>query len=176
MAWQLFRLGRWSFIHRRIVTVVWIALLALAGAGSVTLAGQTNDNFTLPGLESTEAFDLIEQRAPDSNPEGATARIVFEAPEGETIKDNQEAITKALAAVVTEDVQQPVADPVTAGTVSQDGRVGYATVTYTVIPAELSDADKDALTEVKTWPRTPGCGPPSVVTRWTRCRTPAPPR
>ncbi|GLY18185.1 membrane protein [Kineosporia sp. NBRC 101677] len=150
MAWQLFRLGRWSFIHRRIVTVVWIALLALAGAGSVTLAGQTNDNFTLPGLESTEAFDLIEQRAPDSNPEGATARIVFEAPEGETIKDNQEAITKALAAVVTEDVQQPVADPVTAGTVSQDGRVGYATVTYTVIPAELSDADKDALTEVKT--------------------------
>lgn len=48
---------------------------------------------------------------------------MFEAPEGETIKDNQEAITKALAAVVTEDVQQPVADPVTAGTVSQDGRV-----------------------------------------------------
>lgn len=56
MAWHLFRLGRWSFIHRRIVAAVWILLLAMAGVGALTLAGQTNDNFSLPGLESTDAF------------------------------------------------------------------------------------------------------------------------
>lgn len=52
--------------------------------------------------------------------------------------------------MVTEDVQQPVVDPITAGTVSENGRVGYSTVTYTVTPADLTDADKNALENVKT--------------------------
>ena len=64
MAWQLFRLGRWSFVHRRVVAAVWIVLLAALAIGATTLAGKTSDKFELSGIESTRAFDLIEERAP----------------------------------------------------------------------------------------------------------------
>ncbi|GAA3604248.1 MMPL family transporter [Kineosporia mesophila] len=144
MAWHLFRLGRWSFRHRRIVAGFWLAVLVLMGVGSATLSGATNDNFSLPGLESTDAFSLIEERSPGASPDGATARLVFEAPEGQTLKQNQKAITQALATVKTDDVQS-IADPFTSGTVSENGKVGYATVTYSKSSVDLTDADKDAL-------------------------------
>jgi len=149
MAWHLFRLGRWSFLHRRIVAGVWILLLAAAGVGALTLSGSTDDNFSLPGLESTDAFTLIEDRIPDSSPDGASAQIVFEVPQGQTLAQNQDEITAALDKVTTEDVAS-VADPFTSGTISENGRVGYATVSYSVAAAELTDADHDALDSVKT--------------------------
>ncbi|MBT0770743.1 MMPL family transporter [Kineosporia sp. J2-2] len=149
MAWHLFRLGRWSFVHRRTVAGIWLLLLVLAGAGTATLAGQTDDNFTLPGLESTDAFALIEERSPSASPDGATANIVFEAAEGKTLADSQDEITAALAQVKTDDVAS-VSDPFTSGTISESGRVGYATVSYAVTAADLSDADKDALESVKS--------------------------
>ncbi len=149
MAWHLFRLGRWSFVHRRIVAGIWLLLLVLAGVGAATLSGATDDNFTLGGLESTDAFTLIEQRSPSASPDGASAQIVFAAPAGKTLKQSQSDITAALAKVKTADVSS-VADPFTAGTVSENGRVGYASVSYKVTSVELTDADKDALTSVKT--------------------------
>jgi RND superfamily putative drug exporter len=149
MAWHLFRLGRWSFVHRRIVAGIWLLLLVLAGVGAATLSGATDDNFTLPGLESTDAFTLIEQRSPSATPDGASAQIVFEAPAGKTLKQSQSDISAALAKVKTADVSS-VVDPFTAGAVSDNGRVGYATVSYKVTAVELTDADTTALRSVKT--------------------------
>nr|WP_307244494.1 MMPL family transporter [Kineosporia succinea] len=126
---------------------VWLALLVLVGAGALTLSGKTNDNFTLPGLESTDAFSLIEERSPSASPDGATANIVFQAPEGQTLA--KDTVDAALAKVKTDDVAS-IADPFTAGTISQAGDVGYATVSYKVTSADLSEADKDALHAVKT--------------------------
>ena len=50
------------------------------GLGAGTLAGPTNDQFELSGIESTEAFDLINERSPRAAPDGATARVVFGRP------------------------------------------------------------------------------------------------
>jgi RND superfamily putative drug exporter len=146
MAWQLFRLGRWSFAHRKAVVAAWLLLLTVLGVGAATLSGKTNDNFELSGIESTQAFDLIKERSPQATPDGATARIVFEAPDGGTLTDaaNKSVVTRALAELKTTDVQS-ISDPFTAGTISQDGRVGYATVSYTKTAVELKDADKNAL-------------------------------
>ena len=80
MAWHLYRLGRWSFRHRRIVVTFWIGLLVLMAVGAGTLSGKTSDQFSLPGIESTQAFELIKERTPDAAPDGATARIAFQAP------------------------------------------------------------------------------------------------
>lgn len=150
MAWHLFRLGRWSFVHRKIVATVWLFLLVAGGVGAATLSGQTSDTFDLKGVESTQAFDLIEERTPDAATDGATARVVFEAPDGQTLDTaaNQQAITDALADVTTSHVDS-VADPFTAGTVSPDKTVGYATITYTEPAVELTDTDTDALEAVK---------------------------
>ncbi len=148
MAWHLFRLGRWSFVHRKVVAGIWVLLL---GVGAATLSGPTNDNFQLTGIESTQAFDLIKERSPEVSPDGATARVVFEAPDGQPLTDaaNKKAVTEALAEVKTDNVQS-IADPFTAGTISQNGRVGYATVSYTQQAVALTDADRDALTTAQT--------------------------
>lgn len=146
MAWQLFRLGRWSFVHRRVVAAVWVALLAVLAVGAATLSGKTSEKFELPGIESTQAFELIEERSPQAKPDGATARVVFEAPAGRSLTEPgyRSAITAALRGLTTENVQS-VTDPVTGGTISEDGRVGYAAIGYSKTSNELLDSDRTAL-------------------------------
>ncbi|MBY3985646.1 MMPL family transporter [Rhodococcus fascians] len=148
MAWQLFRLGRWSFLHRKLVAGVWALLLLVGIVGAATLDTKTSDAFTLGGVESTEAFDLISDRTGESA-DGATARIVFEAPEGQKLTDpqNTAAVNDALGALRSDHVQA-VADPFTTGTVSENGRAAYATVTYSVPAIELVEADRTALENV----------------------------
>lgn len=149
MAWHLFRLGRWSFLHRKLVAAVWVGLLLVGILGATTLNTKTDDTFTLSGIESTEAFDLIADRSGQSA-DGATARMVFEAPEGEslTTPENQQAVTDAIAATQTEHVQS-VTDPFSTGTVSENGRAAYATITYNIPVTDLVDSDKTALEEGK---------------------------
>lgn len=146
MAWQLFRLGRWSFVHRRVVAAVWVALLAVLAVGAATVAGKTSEKFELPGIESTRAFELIEERSPQASPDGATARVVFEAPVGRSLTEPSysSAVAAALRGLTTENVQS-MTDPFTGGTLSQDGRVGYASVSYGKTANELPDADRTAL-------------------------------
>ena len=126
MAWQLFRLGRWSFVHRRVVAAVWVTLLAVLAVGAATMSGKTSEKFELPGIESTQAFELIEERSPQTKPDGATARVVFRAPEGRSLTEPaySAAITAALRGLTTENVQSAT-DPLTGGTLSADGRVAY---------------------------------------------------
>ncbi|MET0467316.1 MAG: MMPL family transporter [Aeromicrobium sp.] len=147
MAWHLYRLGRWSFRRRRIVLSFWIGLLLLMGVGAGTLSGKTSDEFTIPGIESIDAFDLIKERTPDAAPDGATARIVFQAPEGEQLSSPQyqAAIDESLASIDSPNVVAPL--DAAALTTSEDGRTGFATVSYAKQSVELTDADKTALEE-----------------------------
>ncbi|GLY29757.1 MMPL family transporter [Kineosporia sp. NBRC 101731] len=150
MAWHLFRLGRWAFVHRRLVTATWLAIFAATIAGMLTLAGETSDAFELDGLESTQAFELIEARTPNVNPEAAGAQIVFQAPAGQRLdtQAGRAAVTDALAAVRTDHVDSAT-NPFTTGTVSPDGTVAYAAVDYTVSALELTETDRQALARAK---------------------------
>ncbi len=146
MAWPLYRLGRWSFRHRRIVVSFWLCLLVLMGLGSATLSGKTSDQFNLPGIESTQAFDLIKARTPDAAPDGATARIVYQAPKGQSLETaaNKKAVLASIAAAKTSHVVA-TSDPYVMDTVSTDSRTAYATVSYDKQSIELTDADRAAL-------------------------------
>jgi len=146
MAWHLYRLGRWSFRNRRYVAAFWVGLLILMAVGSTTLAGKTSDNFSLPGIESTKAFDLIKSRTPDAAPDGATARIVYQAPKGESLKSaqNKAAVKDAIASVKSTNVVSST-DPYVEGTISKDGRTAYATVSYAKQSVELTNGDKTVL-------------------------------
>ncbi|MFE3738562.1 MMPL family transporter [Streptomyces sp. NPDC059134] len=151
MAWRLFRLGRWSFQHRKFVSLGWFLALCAILLGSLLVPSRTNDNFELSGIESTDAFELIEQRTPGASADGAAARIVFEVPAGESLTDapHKRTVGAALARLDGADVQT-VADPYAAGTLSADGRVGYATVTFTESPADLAGEDRGRLEDVRT--------------------------
>lgn len=144
MSWFLYRLGRWSFRHKWTVLVSWVLVLTGAGVGAATLAGNTADQFAIPGMESTEAFELINERTPDAAVDGATARVVFQAEEGTQLSDNAAIIDEVLATFESDTVVS-IVGPFEAGAVSEDGRTGYATITYDVVSTELTDQDNAAL-------------------------------
>lgn len=150
MAWHLFRLGRWSFVHRRVVALAWLAVFIATIVGTVTLSEEASDSFDIPGTESAQAFRLIDERSPSANPDGATAQVVFEAPSGERIDspENQRAVAAALA-VADSDHVDAVSDPFEKGAVSADGTVAYTSIDYTVAALDLTTADRDALASVK---------------------------
>ncbi|MFJ8141418.1 MMPL family transporter [Streptomyces sp. NPDC096013] len=148
MATLLYRLGRTAFRRRWLVVLLWAVILGGAGAGAVTAPAASDDGTSfMPGIEAQKAFDLIGERFPGSDANGATARIVFVSPDGEkvTAAGNRAAID----ALVTEAADEPkvlnAVSPFTAGAVSKDGSTAYATVNYKVKADDLTDADKAAM-------------------------------
>lgn len=150
MATFLYKLGRSAFRRRRLVALLWVALLALAGVGAATAPAATSSSFSIPGTEAQRAFDLLEERFPGGSADGATARVVFEAPAGQTMKTpaNKAKVEETVAALKSSSDQVArVTDPYTAKAVSQDGRVAYVSVSYKVSGMELTEETREALKE-----------------------------
>ncbi|WP_432148042.1 MMPL family transporter [Streptomyces sp. bgisy029] len=148
MATFLYKLGRLTFRRRRYVALIWVALLALAGFGAASASTAASSSFSIPGTEAQRAFDLLEQRFPGSSADGATARVVFKAPEGEKVTDSA---NKSEITGIVEELQSgsdqiaSVADPFQAKAVSEDGSTAYISVSYKVNSMELTDATTDSL-------------------------------
>src|SRR3977135_4133191 len=85
MAVLLYRLGGWAFRRRRLGAGFWVAVLVALGIGATTLKGHTSDTFNVPGTESQRALDLLNATFPGTG--GASARIVFAAPAGHTLRE-----------------------------------------------------------------------------------------
>ncbi|MEV0559252.1 MMPL family transporter [Streptomyces sp. NPDC050597] len=150
MATFLYRLGRFSFRRRRLVLMLWIAVLAAVGIGAAGVSSSTSDTFAIPGTQSQKALDLLEKEFPQASADGATARVVFEAPAGQKLTS---AAHKAEVESLVSDLKSAsqvasVADPYTGGTVSKDGSVAYAQVTYMVAQADVTDAARADLEHV----------------------------
>ncbi|MFC8294639.1 MMPL family transporter [Streptomyces sp. NPDC057242] len=150
MATFLYKLGRSAFRRRRLVALLWVALLALAGVGAATAPAATSSSFSIPGTEAQRAFDLLEERFPGAGADGATARVVFKAPEGQKVTDpaHKAVVEETVAALKSgSDQIVSVADPYTARAVSQDASTAYVSVAYKVNAMELTDATREALTQ-----------------------------
>ncbi|WP_019633359.1 MMPL family transporter [Actinomadura atramentaria] len=151
MATFLYRLGRFSFRRRGLVTLLWVALLVLCGVGAATLKGPTSDDFSMPGTESQQALDLLKDKMPQANADGATAQMVFAAPDGGNLNEARAkaAVERAVAELRAAPQIASVADPYQAKAVSPgDARVAYAQATYKVPPIDVEDASRDALTDI----------------------------
>ncbi|MDL2077600.1 MMPL family transporter [Streptomyces sp. GXMU-J15] len=147
MATFLYRLGRLAFRRRHFVALIWVALLTLAGVGAASAPAAGNSSFSIPGTEAQKAFDLLEERFPGSSADGATARVVFQAPDGDKLADagHKSAVQQAVKELGTGSEVVSVTDPFETKSVSKDGRVGYAQVRYEVSGMELEDSSKEAL-------------------------------
>jgi RND superfamily putative drug exporter len=142
------RLGRLAYRRRHVVTLIWIALLALAGVGAASAPAATSSSFSIPGTEAQKAFDLLEERFPGAGADGATARVVFKAPDGGRMTDpgNKAAVGKAVGALRSgSDQVASVTDPYAVKAVSPDGSTAYIQVSYKVSGMELTDATREAL-------------------------------
>ena len=76
----LYRLGRFSSRHRRWVVAAWvIAVVGLFVVGKVA-GGETHDSFSVPGVESQRATDLLTASFPTQA--GGSAQVVFHSTDG----------------------------------------------------------------------------------------------
>jgi putative drug exporter of the RND superfamily len=143
----LYRVGRLAFRRRWYVALVWAAVLAAVGLGAMQAPGASDEEFSMPGIESQKAFDLLEERFPGATADGATARVVFVAPGGQkvTAAANKQAVEKAVAELADGTQVASAADPFQTKAVSEDGTTAYATVTYKVKANELTDTSKAQL-------------------------------
>ncbi|MEV7222927.1 MMPL family transporter [Streptomyces sp. NPDC093681] len=149
MAAFLYRMGRLAFRRRWTVALVWAAVLAAVGLAGMTAPEAEEEPFSMPGIESQEAFELMEDRFPGAAADGATARVVFVAPNGEkvTATENKEAVEAAIAELGDGTQVASTVDPYESGAVSEDGSTAYTTVTYKVDAAGLTDASRSHLDE-----------------------------
>ncbi|GLF99464.1 MMPL family transporter [Streptomyces yaizuensis] len=148
MATFLYKLGRISFRRRWLVLLTWVALLVLAGVGASTAAKAKDPGFALPGTESQQAFDLMEERFPGMMADGAVGRMVFKAPDGQKVSDakHKAQITGIVADLKAgSDQVADAADPFVAQAVSQDESTAYITVSYKANAMELNDETREAL-------------------------------
>ncbi len=126
----LYRLGRACVRHRWRTIAIWLAsAVALIGVSS-TVGGELGNSVEVPGLDSTEAFRLLEQTLPGAA--GVSANVVMVAPDGTTLAD------PATATVVTRlrnelgdlDEVTMVIPPIPGLTLSEQGDIGLLQVRF----------------------------------------------
>ncbi|MFF4729349.1 MMPL family transporter [Streptomyces mirabilis] len=147
MATFLYRLGRTAFRRRWYVALIWVAVLGAVGFGAVKAPAAPDPDNSMPGIESQKAFDLMEQRFPGTTANGANARIVFVAPDGQkiTAAENKKTINKLVDDAADGSQVAGTVSPFQANAVSKDATTAYATVTYKVKADDLTDASKNSL-------------------------------
>jgi RND superfamily putative drug exporter len=134
---MLFRLALLTGRRPRAATFAVVLALVAALGSAIALGGSFKDDFSVPGIESQRAQDLLEQRFPAQS--GTRATVVFAAPL------DRPAITTALDRVR----EQPHVASVDKLRVSEDGKIAYATVGYDREANEI-DGARDKLEEATT--------------------------
>ena len=146
----LYRLGRWSFCHRRIALSAWVAVLVIVAVAAGALKGATNSSFTVPGTQSQDALNLLDTSFPGTG--GATARIVVAAPVGHTLREAKYqrllAPTLKLAEQVPQTAKGTTASLKASAHISKSGRIAYADLHFTASVDKLTDKTKAALQKV----------------------------
>ncbi|MEU3959142.1 MMPL family transporter [Streptomyces buecherae] len=147
MATFLYRLGRGAFRRRGRVVLIWLGVLVAVVVGAAGASGPSDEEFSMPGIESQKAFDLMEERFPGTAADGATAQVVFVAPDGQkvTAGDTRKAVEDAVGSLGGGPQVADVEDPFASKAVSEDGATAYATVTYKVEPSKVTDASRIAV-------------------------------
>ncbi|WP_380173174.1 MMPL family transporter [Kineococcus sp. DHX-1] len=152
MATLLYRLGRFSARRHWLVLAVWAALVAaLAGlAFGLNQTAAKDTSFSIPGTQASDGLDLLEQKF-SSGANNATATVVFQAPQGQTLTAANATVVQGVVAEVGRlDGIASVTDPFAQQSpmVSRDGRIAAARVTFDGTVGDVTAAQADALERV----------------------------
>ena len=150
MSTLLHRLGRAAYRRRALFSAAWVVVLGVVIALFLTIGGEFDDEFTIPGSESQAALDQLREASPAAA--GAGADLVFIAPEGATVTDPQyaAAIGDVVVAAGRVDQVAAVQDPFASAAVSPDGRAALASVQYGVSADRLSGDALEQLQQATT--------------------------
>ncbi|MEA2527628.1 MAG: putative drug exporter of the superfamily [Thermomicrobiales bacterium] len=144
-AGALQRWARFSVRRRWAVLGAWIVALALLGGLVATAGGEFVDSFTIPGVESQKAVDLLTERFPSQA--GDSATIVVRADAGVEDPVVRPRIDALLAEAATLPGVIAVVSPFDSpGAISADGTYAYATVQYEKAANEIPIEEIERLT------------------------------
>ncbi|HEX6231585.1 MAG TPA: MMPL family transporter [Jiangellaceae bacterium] len=121
------RIGNASARRPWTTIAAWTVLAAVVTALASTLGGTFADDFVAPGSQSEQAMELLEDRFPDAS--RGSAMAVFATEDG-GLADHRSTIETTLAQIEDVDRVVSVSDPFEEGTVSPDGRIGFAEITF----------------------------------------------
>ncbi|WP_165164812.1 MMPL family transporter [Corynebacterium qintianiae] len=87
MAKFLFKVGRWSYLHKWQVIVAWLILLAGTAGAALTLSKPFTSEFSISGTPAIEALQTLDDNFPGSGDiaNAPTVNLVFAAPEGQRL-------------------------------------------------------------------------------------------
>ncbi len=141
---RLIRLIGEASARRPWVTIAgWLVAAVALGLAAAT-GGTFADDFSAPGSESEQAMKLLEQRFPESA--AGSAMAVFAVDGDGQLSEHRPAIDATLSRIAEVEHVATVSGPFEAGTVSTDGRVGFAQITFDVASVELGPEPLTALT------------------------------
>jgi len=137
----LYKLASFCVRHRRVVVGLWIVLAIAVTVLSTSLGKQFADDLTLPGKDSQQATDLVDEKflgqANGTNP------VLFKAKQGKiTDSANRKAVESAITDLSKQSDVASINDPFSKdapGQVSKDGKIAYASMTISDGPGNLSD-------------------------------------
>ncbi|HXB65538.1 MAG TPA: MMPL family transporter [Solirubrobacteraceae bacterium] len=129
----MLKLARWSTTHRRLVVVVWIALIVAVGTLAQSAGTEYSNNFTLPNSDAQRASDLLEHSFPAQA--GDRDQIVFRVASGSVLKPAVRTRMSAMFAQVAKlphvaAVISPYAGPSAGKAVSANKQIAFATVVF----------------------------------------------
>ena len=147
MSSHLYRLGHAVARRAKSVLALWAVVLIASGALAVGLGGQLQDNMTIPGTESQQGLDTLEQRFPELA--GTSGQVLFVAPQGERITSYDGQVDAVLDKVKKVDHVEVVTDPFSKEqrklSVSDNGRDALAQVQLDVPLDRLEPSTVDDL-------------------------------
>jgi RND superfamily putative drug exporter len=142
------RLARTAYRRRRSVVIGWIVLLVAVFALSQSAGGVFENEFALSGSESSDAFDVLEERG-FADRAGFSGQIVFEADQGvddPAVQDAMEGLFAEVEETVPDvEVVSPYS-PAGAQQIAENGEIAYAEINL----ADRPDADfRDAADDIE---------------------------
>ncbi|GAA1953812.1 MMPL family transporter [Nocardioides panacihumi] len=114
----------WRTIASWVLAVAAVFFLAALGGGTFV------DDFSAPGSQSSRAMELVNSNFPEAAK--GKALVVLAAHDGTTLEEDRTAVSAVLKQVGELDHVATVTDPFQSGTISRDGRIGYAELTLDV--------------------------------------------
>ena len=152
----LYRLGRFSVRRRRVVLLSWIVALAAVMAIGGATGGEFEDEFSVPGVDSQRATDLLEDTFPARA--GDSAQVVFHVDGGQVdTPEHRASIDAALAEIRTVEHVVGVASPFDPpGRVSADGSVAIAEVQFDESALDLGKGPYEDMRDAAAVPEDSG--------------------
>ena len=98
MSMFLYRLGIGAVRRRRLVVAAWLVVLVVLSVGGPALGGKLSDNFTVSGVDSQKAQNLLKSRF--ASQAGSSAQVVVHAQSGTlTAGADQAELAATMAAI-----------------------------------------------------------------------------